>query len=101
MSPAKNKVVNDMLSIKDNSNMTNAKIFYAAKRKHISECIDDGQLMVMPNNLKWHGTHRADLEFVQRINTASMGAMIHSFKKLIRPKSGRGDNESSRLYQAA
>jgi len=57
--------------------------------------------MVMPKNMRWHSTHRADNEYITRINTASMGAMIHSFKKLIRPKSGRGNNESSRLYQAA
>ena len=40
-----------LLASKDNSNMTNAKIFYAAKRKHFSECIDDGQFMVMSTNV--------------------------------------------------
>jgi len=42
MSNEKQQNVNKILSAKDNTNMTNPKIFYAAKKKFVSEQLNDG-----------------------------------------------------------
>ena len=64
----------------------------------INDKLNDGFIVNVPSNTKWHPTQREDLEFINRIDTTSMESMIYSFKKLLIPKENKVNNVSSRLY---
>lgn len=94
----KQQHVNDLVAKKENPATGSAKMNFLAQKRTINEKLDDGFEIDIPTGAQWHPTQREDVDFVNKINTTSMEAMIYSFKKLVKPREQSVSNVTSRLY---
>ena len=65
-----------------------------AKQRMICQRIDEGYEIVVPENQKWHPSHRRQRDFVNKLNTASISLLNQSFDKMLKPfKPGESRSE--------
>jgi hypothetical protein len=61
---------------------------FVAKQKLIEQMLDEGYKLQVPNQFKWHESHKSEEDYISKLNMANYNLLQASLKKLTSPKEG-------------